>query len=401
MTDRYIYQGNRRLRCGYTTGTCAAAAAKAAAHILLTGKVVSEISITVPKGDFLILPVSLVSLKKEEVACAVRKDAGDDADITNGMEIRAAVRKVPAGISIEGGSGVGVVTKNGLDRKIGEAAINSVPRKMIEESLRQEMADAGYGSGLAAEISIPGGREAAKKTFNPDLGIVGGLSVLGTTGIVEPMSERALVETIHAEISTHAAAGEKNLIIVPGNYGMDFLRNTLKIDSASTVKCSNFIGETIDMGYEFRLGSLLLVGHIGKLCKLAAGIMNTHSRYADGRMEIMASCALLAGAGRETALRILDCVTTDAALGVIRKADIFDRTMQVLAGRMEHHLKSRACEGLRIGAVVFSNESGMLCRTEGAEELLNIHRADTCLHNGGSKGAGSGRRTVLPGSKES
>lgn len=376
MTDRYVYQGNRKLRCGYTTGTCAAAAAEAAAHILLTGKIISEICITVPRGDTLILPVSTVSVKDGEVCCAVRKDAGDDADVTNGMEIRTAVRKIPDGFLIEGGDGVGVVTKKGLDRAVGEAAVNSVPRKMIEESLRKESEKAGYGGGLAAVVSIPGGKEAAEKTFNPNLGIVGGLSVLGTTGIVEPMSERALVETIHAEISTHAGAGEKDLIVVPGNYGADFLRDTLKINPETAVKCSNFIGETIDMGYEFRLGSMLFVGHIGKLCKLAAGIMNTHSRYADGRMEILASCALLAGADRETALGILDCVTTDAAIDVLRNTDALEGAMRVLADRIGRHLKSRACEGLRTGAIVFSKECGILCCTEGAQELLKIHRRD-------------------------
>jgi cobalt-precorrin-5B (C1)-methyltransferase len=374
MTDRFIYQGNRKLRCGYTTGTCAAAAAEAAAYILLTGRNLSEISITVPGGDKLILPVRTVSVMKEEVCCAVRKDGGDDADVTNGLEIRTAVRKIPEGFLIEGGDGIGVVTKKGLDQDVGEAAVNSIPRKMIEESMRMETEKAGYSGGLAAVVSIPGGREAAKKTFNPRLGIIGGLSVLGTTGIVEPMSERALVETIHAEISTRAAAGEKNLIAVPGNYGADFLRDTLKINPETAVKCSNFIGETIDMGFEFGLESILFVGHIGKLCKLAAGIMNTHSRYADGRMEIMASCALLAGADRKTVLRILECVTTDAAIEVLQNKDILEKTMQVLAGRIGQHLESRACEGLRAAAIVFSNEYGMLCCTEGAEELLEIHR---------------------------
>lgn len=163
MTDRFIYQGNRKLRCGYTTGTCAAAAAEAAAYILLTGRNLSEISITVPGGDKLILPVRTVSVMKEEVCCAVRKDGGDDADVTNGLEIRTAVRKIPEGFLIEGGDGIGVVTKKGLDQDVGEAAVNSIPRKMIEESMRMETEKAGYSGGLAAVVSIPGGREAAKK----------------------------------------------------------------------------------------------------------------------------------------------------------------------------------------------------------------------------------------------
>jgi len=374
MTERYIYLGSRKLRCGYTTGTCAAAAATAAAHILLTGKMLPEVSITVPKGEVLHLPVRIVSIQEGEVCCAVRKDAGDDTDITDGMEIFTTVKKNGEGIRIEGGDGVGVVTKKGLDRNVGEAAINSVPRRMIEEGLNREKELAGYAGGLTATVSIPGGEEAAKKTFNPRLGIVGGLSVLGTTGIVEPMSERALVETIHAEISTHAAAGDKDLLVVPGNYGADYLKNVLGIDPAQTVKCSNFIGETIDMGFEFRLHSMLLVGHIGKLCKLASGIMNTHSRYADGRMEALAGCALLAGADRETALQILACVTTDAAIEVLRKNGFCEKTMAMLADRIEQHLKARACEGLRIAAVVFSNEYGTLCRTSEAGAVLEMHK---------------------------
>lgn len=370
MLERYVYKGNQKLRCGYTTGSCAAAAAKAAAAMLLNGKSRKDINISTPKGIPLNLEVKEIIMQEEFVTCAIRKDSGDDADVTNGILVFATVRKTEKEISIDGGEGVGRVTKPGLDQEIGQAAINRVPRSMIYSEVLEVCEEYGYTKGLEVIISMPEGQALAKKTFNPRLGIEGGLSVLGTTGIVEPMSETALVETIRTEMGMLAAQGYDHLIAAPGNYGEAFSGGQLILPEKKTVKCSNFIGETIDMAYEFRLKGLLLVGHIGKLVKLGGGIMNTHSKWADARMEILCSCGLLAGADTTLLTNILKCVTTDEALEKLQEAGLLEASMKVLMEKIDYHLKYRAYEGLAIGAVVFSNKFGLLGETSKADYLM-------------------------------
>ncbi len=371
MLERYIYKGNQKLRCGYTTGSCAAAAAKAAAVMLLTGKVQGEIAISTPKGIPLNLEVKETVMKEEFVTCAIKKDSGDDADVTNGILVFATVRKTEKDILIDGGAGVGRVTKPGLDQEVGQAAINRVPRRMIYSEVLEVCEEYGYTKGLEVIISIPEGQALAKKTFNPRLGIEGGLSVLGTSGIVEPMSEAALVETIRTEMGMLTAQGYDHLIAAPGNYGEAFSGGQLILPEKKTVKCSNFIGETIDMAYEFRLKGMLLVGHIGKLVKLGGGIMNTHSKWADARMEILCCCSLLAGADPVLLKNILECVTTDEALEKLQEAGLLEASMRVLMEKIEYHLEHRAYDGLAIGAVVFSNKFGLLGETSKAGYLMS------------------------------
>jgi cobalt-precorrin-5B (C1)-methyltransferase len=389
MLERYVYKNQKKMRCGYTTGTCAAAAAKAAAQMLLSGRKVTEVSVRTPSDITLTLPVCEIQMKAHAVSCAVQKDSGDDPDITNKILIFAKVSyiynssnivndtaAVKPQIIVDGGVGIGRITKKGLARPVGAAAINPVPLKMIEAALKETAEAFGYEGGLQAVISAPQGVEIAKKTFNPQLGITGGISILGTSGIVEPMSEQALIDTIRTEMKMHLADGEQTLLITPGNYGQDFLHETLKIELKRSIKCSNFIGDTIDMGCELGAKGMLFVGHIGKLVKLGAGIMNTHSKMADGRMEILAACAVRAGAGIETVRNILDCVTTDAALELLKNEKILGKTMEQLMLRIDACLQKRGGDNMQIGAVVFSNEYGLLGKTEQADELLLKITAD-------------------------
>ena len=389
MLERYVYKNQKKMRCGYTTGTCAAAAAKAAAQMLLSGRKVTEVSVRPPSDITLTLPVCEIQMKAHAVSCAVQKDSGDDPDITNKILIFAKVSyiynssnivndtaAVKPQIIVDGGVGIGRITKKGLARPVGAAAINPVPLKMIEAALKETAEAFGYEGGLQAVISAPQGVEIAKKTFNPQLGITGGISILGTSGIVEPMSEQALIDTIRTEMKMHLADGEQTLLITPGNYGQDFLHETLKIELKRSIKCSNFIGDTIDMGCELGAKGMLFVGHIGKLVKLGAGIMNTHSKMADGRMEILAACAVRAGAGIETVRNILDCVTTDAALELLKNEKILGKTMEQLMLRIDACLQKRGGDNMQIGAVVFSNEYGLLGKTEQADELLLKITAD-------------------------
>lgn len=370
MLEKYVSKGSKKLRCGFTTGTCAAAASAGAARMLLSGKVIENITVITPSGNS--VTVGLTDIKKENdyVSCAVQKDSGDDPDVTDKILVYSTVSYEKSGITVDGGEGVGRVTKKGLKQQIGEAAINPVPRKMIEEQLKTAASDYSYDGGLKAVISVPMGIQIAKKTFNPRLGIEGGISILGTTGIVEPMSEQALIDTISVELDVRKAQNEEFIIVTLGNYGQDFLRDNLGIAVDKCVKCSNFIGDTIDMCIEKGFKSMLLVGHIGKLSKLGCTIYNTHSRYADGRMEAFALCAALCGAEREVLENILGCITTDAALEILKKEGIFDETIKMLEKRIDRSLKLRAKGSIEIGMITFSEEYGILCKTENADNML-------------------------------
>lgn len=370
MLEKYVSKGSKKLRCGFTTGTCAAAASAGAARMLLSGKVIENITVITPSGNS--VTVGLTDIKKENdyVSCAVQKDSGDDPDVTDKILVYSTVSYEKSGITVDGGEGVGRVTKKGLKQQIGEAAINPVPRKMIEEQLKTAASDYSYDGGLKAVISVPMGIQIAKKTFNPRLGIEGGISILGTTGIVEPMSEQALIDTISVELDVRKAQNEEFIIVTPGNYGQDFLRDNLGIAVDKCVKCSNFIGDTIDMCIEKGFKSMLLVGHIGKLSKLGCTIYNTHSRYADGRMEAFALCVALCGAEREVLENILGCITTDAALEILKKEGIFDETIKMLEKRIDRSLKLRAKGSIEIGMITFSEEYGILCKTENADNML-------------------------------
>lgn len=381
MLERYVYKNQKKMRCGYTTGTCACAAAKAAAYMLLSGREVKEIKVITPMGVSLTLPVIDIDIKKDKVICAIKKDSGDDPDVTDGIMIYAQVAYAKDDIMstintdrviVDGGIGVGRVTREGLKCAVGEAAINPVPLKMIKEAVAEAAESYSYEGSLKVIISAPKGVDIAKKTFNPNLGITGGISILGTTGIVEPMSEQALIDTIKTEINMHKAQGEKVFLVAPGNYGQDFLLNTLNIELKRSIKCSNYIGDTIDMVCDSGAKAMLLVGHIGKLVKLGAGIMNTHSKVADGRMEVMLACAIRAGADADTAGKILDCITTEAALEILKKSDILEKTMYQLMLRIEDVLQRRSGGKIVIGAIVFSNEYGILGKTPAADKLLEL-----------------------------
>lgn len=371
MDEMKIWKGDRLLRCGFTTGSCAAAAAKAAVIMLLTGKEVERVEIMTPKGILFAPRIERTERFYDRVSCSVQKDGGDDPDVTSGLFITATVETIPGDrIEIDGGAGVGRVTKNGLDQPVGTAAINRVPRRMIEENVRNVLEEHRADCGIRVVISVDGGEECAKKTFNPRLGIVGGISILGTSGVVVPMSEKALTDTIRVDMKAQIAEGNGYVIAVPGNYGIRYCREAFGIGEEHIVICSNYIGETIDAAVEYGARGLLLVGHLGKFVKLAAGIMNTHSREADGRMEILASHAIRNGGSAGMAAEILQCVTTDEAVAVIGRNGL---TKPVMAGIVEYSetfLKRRAYEKLEIGLVIYSFEEGLLGMTENTRYLI-------------------------------
>lgn len=376
--SHYIRSGQALLRCGYTTGTCAALAAAGAARLLLSGQAPESVSLTTPKGLVVTVPPAEAELTEDGARCAVTKDGGDDHDITNGMLVRATVRKATVpGISIDGGEGVGRVTKPGLDQPVGAAAINHVPRRMIAEQVEAVCRELGYTGGMEVTISIPGGGEAAARTFNPMLGVTGGLSILGTSGIVEPMSEQAIVDTIAVQMRQAAVNGNRRVILTPGNYGEDFLREAgPAVQDVPVVKCSNFIGDALDIAASEHFQQVLLVAHIGKLVKVAGGIMNTHSRCADCRTELFCAHAAVHGADTALCRALLDAATTDACIALLDGAGLREPVLGSLLAAVQRHLTRRAAGAYQVGAVTFSNVYGALGATDQAKEIIETWRQD-------------------------
>ena len=373
--EEYQFSQGKNLRCGYTTGSCATAASKAAAAMLLTGERIDSVRIDTPKGIVLNLEPLEVMLTADFASCAIRKDSGDDPDDTNGVLVYAKVEKTAEpGIMIEGGIGVGRVTKPGLACAVGGPAINPTPRKMITTEAGKVMAETGYTGGLKVTISIPAGVEIAKKTFNPRLGIIGGLSVLGTSGIVEPMSEKALVETMYVEIRAQQAAGNKNLLVFFGNYGEDFTRDEMKLDLEGHVTCSNFVGELLDYAVFCGFETLLLIGHSGKLVKVAQGVMNTHSKYADCRTELFALEAMFHGASVDVGKEIYSCLTTDEVTKVLKRENIFEPVIEKVTDKIDFYMQHRVHGKIKTAALMFSNVYGILGKTKYADELVELHK---------------------------
>lgn len=360
------------MRYGFTTGSCAAAASKAAAYMLLTGKYKDTITIETPKGIPFRAEIFAITRTERQVSCAVRKDGGDDPDITTGAWIVSCVTRSENSnqITIDGGFGVGRVTKPGLDQPVGNAAINHVPREMIEREVRKVCQLTDYEGGLDIVISVPQGEELAKKTFNPRLGIVGGISILGTSGIVEPMSSQALLDTIRVELNTHRVIGETCVAVSPGNYGLDFMRDAYGYDLDKSVKCSNFIGDTIDMAREMGFSKMLLTGHIGKLVKVSGGIMNTHSREGDCRIELLLAAGVRTGVPLSVLQQVANCVTTTDAIRFFQEDGTLESVMREIMQRILYYLRKRAGEQMQIECIVYDNVYGELAKSEGAQELL-------------------------------
>ncbi|MBR6222371.1 MAG: cobalamin biosynthesis protein CbiD [Lachnospiraceae bacterium] len=368
------------MRMGFTTGSAACAAALASAYLLIAGIKKSEIELQTPKGLIYKAKIMDPALCDSYAECGVIKDGGDDPDITSGLMIKSRVEFAEdgkRGIFIKGGEGVGRVTKPGLDQPVGEAAINSVPRRMITEALIKVLESFDEKRGLIVTISVPGGEEVAKKTFNPKLGIEGGISIIGTSGVVEPMSTRAILDTIGIELHQRHVMGDRVAFVSPGNYGQDFFKNTYGIDIDKSVKCSNYIGDTIDRVLAEGFEAMLLVGHIGKLIKVSDGTMNTHSKVSDRRMELLSLYAKNEGLDPAICESILDCVVTEEAIRLIESnssRDFRARVMDNILKDVLFHLNDRAKNKLRIECIIYSTELGALAKSAGAEELLDLYK---------------------------
>ena len=388
----------KKLKKGFTTGSCATAAAKAAAYMLITQTEASRIKIITPVGLEYEAQVHKAYFDDNSASCEIIKESCDDPDITAGIHICARVERVdsPKQVYITGGEGIGIVTRPGLDQPVGNYAINSGPRKTIEKEVTALLDEAGYKDSVLVTISAPMGREIALKTFNPHMGIEGGISIIGTTGIVEPMSTDALLDTIKADISMQYAEGCEVCIMAPGNYGVTFLMENYNIPERNIVVISNFVGDAIRMCKDKGFKKILLCSHIGKLIKVSGGIMNTHSKYSDDRMKLM--CAAYEEAciristgtdanidvsmqhedhadvlgqqdnlidektRREISEKILSCVSTSAALDILNEIDFVKPVCDVIIDKAMHHLKQLAGDEMEIDCILYENRYKELAR---------------------------------------
>lgn len=365
MTE-YVRVGKKQLRTGFTTGTCAAGAAKAAAFMARYRENIKEIDIILPDGKNVTLPLCRSELTEQGAIAAIEKDGGDDPDITTGLHIEATViLNHSKEITLHGGEGVGRVTLNGLKVPVGEAAINPVPRGMIQTNVKSVLPK-GYGADVT--ISVPGGKEIAKKTFNPRLGIEDGISILGSTGIVHPMSEEALKESLALELSVLVSKGYQEVIYAFGNYGLSFLREH-NISDERVVKVSNYVGFMLDEAVNRGVERLLLTGHIGKMVKVSGGVFYTHNRIADCRMEILAAYAALEGAPKKLVEEIYHCTTTSAAVEIIEREDleiIYRRIVKNAIKRAENYVFGE----VEISAILFGDDNRLLYIDEKAKNWI-------------------------------
>ncbi len=368
--DDYAYVNGKKLRKGFTTGTCATAATAAAISMILNQDIEEKVTVSTANGVEVTMDIRDPSFGELTASAAVEKDGGDDADATHGLLIYSTVTLLPDSndIEIDGGEGVGRVTQKGLKCDVGMAAINPTPRAMIEKTARQLL---GPNCGAKIIISVPGGEETAKLTYNSRLGIVGGISILGTTGIVNPMSEESWKASITIELTMLYNQGYRSVVLAPGNYGEDFATNVLGIPPHRIVNMSNFVGHVLKEVQRIGFTRVLMVGHMGKFVKVAGGIFSTHSKDSDARMEIIMANLALLGAPVELLEKVDQCITTDAA-GTLIEEYHYEEVYQVLVDKMkfrsERLLRNRKPE-VSIDVVTFGTEAGYLASTQTLEEI--------------------------------
>ncbi|HBG4645861.1 TPA: cobalt-precorrin-5B (C(1))-methyltransferase CbiD [Clostridioides difficile] len=405
--EEYVYIDGKKYRRGYTTGSCATGASKAAVYMLITKNRINTINIDTPKGIPLLLKVDNINISDTFVECSIKKDGGDDIDATHTMDIYARAEIVAKNdknkgyltlkdidslstnseckselykfIRVYGGTGIGVVTKKGLSVDIGKPAINPTPLKMINHEIRKLIGDnfesiLGNDKVLKITIFAPQGETVAKKTFNPRLGIVGGISIIGTTGIVEPMSDDGWKKSLSIELQMKKEQGLDKIILVPGNHGEQFIREKLNLDIKYVVRVSNFIGYMIKEAQRIGYKKILMAGHIGKFIKVSAGIFNTHSKVADARSEILVANLALMGARYEFLNKINQCVTTEEAVELINNSE-YREVYNILSNKCKERVKqylNEDSDDIDVEVIIFSMDKSLLGKSDNTDDLVEV-----------------------------
>jgi cobalt-precorrin-5B (C1)-methyltransferase len=356
---------NKVLRTGYTTGTCAAAATRAALQNMFFGNNLDKVTIDLPETGNIEIPIKNIFWQDGKVTAEVIKDGGDDPDVTHGISIFSTIELLPTeDIIIDGGRGVGRVTKPGLAVPVGQAAINPVPRSMILNEIKKVLP---AGKGVKVIISAPEGEKLAKKTLNPRLGITGGISIIGTSGIVRPMSENAYINSLLPQVNQAVAMGHKVVVLTPGGMGAKKAAE-LGIAEDAVIQTSNFIGELLKECSLKQVEGILLFGHIGKLIKVAGGIFNTHSHIADARKEILAAHAAMLGAPVDLIKEIMQLNTVEASLGLIRKYHL-EQVYHSIAAWCSKRSREIIEENIKVGTVMYSLDGSIIGYDAHALEL--------------------------------
>ncbi|MFQ4904097.1 cobalt-precorrin-5B (C(1))-methyltransferase [Clostridioides difficile] len=405
--EEYVYIDGKKYRRGYTTGSCATGASKAAVYMLITKNRINTINIDTPKGIPLLLKVDNINISDTFVECSIKKDGGDDIDATHTMDIYARAEIVAKNdknkgyltlkdidslstnseckselykfIRVYGGTGIGVVTKKGLSVDVGKPAINPTPLKMINHEIRKLIGDnfepiLGNDKVLKITIFAPQGETVAKKTFNPRLGIVGGISIIGTTGIVEPMSDEGWKKSLSIELQMKKEQGLDKIILVPGNHGEQFIREKLNLDIKYVVRVSNFIGYMIKEAQRIGYKKILMAGHIGKFIKVSAGIFNTHSKVADARSEILVANLALMGARYEFLNKINQCVTTEEAVELINNRE-YREVYNILSNKCRERVKqylNEDSDDIDVEVIIFSMDKSLLGKSDNTDDLVEV-----------------------------
>ncbi|MBN8049411.1 MULTISPECIES: cobalt-precorrin-5B (C(1))-methyltransferase CbiD [Paraclostridium] len=371
--EEYVYIDGKKYKRGYTTGSCATGAAKAATYMILTKETLETVNIDTPKGIPLNLKVENVDINNAFAQCSIQKDGGDDIDATHKMHIYAKAELIDCNeIIIDGGIGIGRVTKKGLGIEIGKAAINKTPISMIQSEVRKVIGDT---KGVKITIFAPEGETIAKKTFNPRLGIVGGISIIGTTGIVEPMSDEGWKKSLSIELEMKKAQGMDKVILVPGNHGEMFIKESLGIDSKYIVRTSNFIGYMLKEAQRIGFKKILMAGHLGKYVKIAGGIFNTHSKVADARNEILIANLALMNAPFELINKINECLTTEEFIEILEEdkykkyKEIYNILSEKCKKRIDIYMND---DEIDIEVMIFSMEKKLLGESKKAGDLKEV-----------------------------
>ena len=354
------------MRCGFTTGSCAAAGAKAAL-LAYFEKNVNEVEVLSPQGDKIMVPIRNTIKTNDGGIATVVKDGGDDPDITNGIDIvvEVKVRINTTEINIKAGQGVGIVTKPGLSVAVGNPAINLGPQTMIKSAVSSVL---GNNKGCDVIISIPEGEKLAKKTLNSVLGIKGGLSIIGTSGIVRPMSEEAFKNSLSPQISVAKALGYQSIVLVPGKIGQEIAIKQYGLPENAVIQTSNFIGYMLECSVHEEIKNVILLGHLGKLVKVAAGVFYTHNRIADARMETLAAYMGAMGAPQIAIKEILNCTTTEAAMPIIEHYQMCD-IYNLLANRASERATRYVFNDLVIGTVIVTLKGNLLGMDNAAKAI--------------------------------
>ncbi len=356
-------ENKTKLRTGFTTGSCATAASKAGVLAIKNQKIIENVDIILPKRSRLEIKINSCEFKNNSAKCSVIKDGGDDPDVTHGAAIFVNIEltDVVGEIEIDGGEGVGRVTKPGLGLEIGSAAINPTPKKMILENVKEVGEELLEKNGIRVVVSVPKGKELGPKTDNPRIGIMGGISILGTSGIVIPYSTASFAAAIRQQISVVNTMNDDNVVLTTGGRSEDFARKIIDLPDHSFIQMGDFSGYTIKQCAKQELKKAYVAGFIGKLAKMAAGVKQTHVKGGKVDMKFLSELAKRCNAGEDTISKILGANTARNVQEIIIEDKIdgfFDEVTKEACIQMRQHSE----EKIPVEVILFDFDGTVLSR---------------------------------------